>query len=434
MSRIRGGASRRRRPQATACEELNRQASSPWLVHRALLAALALVAAGCAGPVDAPGDGDDGGGFGFRSARVDTDGDGLVDTLNLTLLAARAPIPSQALVVERDGEPVEVEGGNGTAWRPGQSRLVACPDGVHEFRILVHGELKRVLVEECGVPPPRVPPFFSSTVVDGDGDGRRDAVELALVSGGPVHARELSAQLGDRAVRLYEGPLKSDEAEGQLTNGSRVYTPCDPDAERLNLTWGGRSLPSLLVRGCQLFEPGLDAPTTFERLDVDGDQAQDGWRITLGNASDAPFETHRLNASWNGTPAPLNASSSLTAPPDAWTPNTTLVATCPVDDEVRFDLRFNGSLIARRFTTCQAAPGAPLLELAMNVTGDDRLDARLTFSRVGPLMLENVTTPDGTAIGDDRWTEGSTVTLACPGGELVLRYQDRLAFRGTAPC
>lgn len=400
----------------------------------ALLVVAMMLVAGCAGPASEPADPPDQGGLAFGARRVDTDGDGRTDAINLTLVGTSEPIPRDQVEMRRDGEPVVLHGqANASTWRPGTSLLVDCPEGVHEFELSVRGELVRVLVEECGKVPPKAPPFFQGSLVDGDGDGRTDAVELTVTSGGPVETSTLTVHVGGTPVRLYENARKTRLAPDVLENGTRAFTPCRPNASTVNISWASRALPPLRLSGCQAFDPGIDAPVTPHALDVDGDGRQDGWRLTMGATEDGPFPIEALDARWGNATARLNASTALAPPPATLDANRSLVATCPAEGERTFELRVNGSLVVRRFTMCEAAPGQPLFALDL-VAEAGGLNATLNLSRVGAVELANLTTPDGQPVGEGLWSEGSTVALPCPGDRLTLLYQGRLAFRGPAPC
>lgn len=403
-------------------------------VRWALTVCALVILAGCTGPTGPSEDPPPAEGLGFSARTLDTDGDRRTDTLELRLVQSATPIPRGALEVRLEEGPVELAGfGNATTWQPGATLTTACPAGMNEYRVLVHGELVRVLVLECGIEPPFQPPFFRASLTDGDGDGDRATVELTLTSGGPVPAGSLTARFGETPLRLYADALKSQRARGPVENGTALYTPCDPQADDLVIVADGHELPALKVRGCEAYEPGIDAPIDVAPTDVDADGAVDGLNLTLGASDDAPFPLDTVNATWGNASASLNASTGLEPPPARWRANTSLVATCPREGEQRFELRIDGSPALRRFVVCQAPPGRPLIDLNLTVS-EDRLDMRLELSRVGPLALENVTTPAGEPLGEGSWSEDETVSLACPGGQLVLHYGQRLAYRAPAPC
>lgn len=393
-----------------------------------------VILAGCTGPASQPEEKQGTPGMAFSGQRLDTDGDGFVETLELQLHGSAEPIARDEIEVQLDGATLEIEGlENATIWAPGNPLRVPCPEGTNEYRILIRGELVRLLVLECGIPPAAPQLVFRASLIDGDGDGDEATVQLALLAGGPVPVAALSARFGQTPLGLFEDALKSHPARGTLENGTELYTACDPDAYEIALLWGERELPPMTVRGCQAYEPGLDAPIQAAPVDVDADGAIDGLNLLLGNSSAAPFPLEDVNATWGNATATLNASTALEPPPAAWASNTTLVASCPGDGEQRFDLAIDGSLVLRRFLVCQAPPGAPLV--ALNLTAqDETLEATLTLSRAGPLALENVTDASGTPIGEGIWEEKQTVSLPCPDGQLVLRYDQRLAYRGPAPC
>ncbi len=398
------------------------------------LCAWLLLTAGCTtpAPVD-PGPGASEDAIVFRSTRIDQDGDGLSDALNLTLLRAPAPIPRDELAVHRDGVRLELDGSfSKQAWVPGTSLVLACPDGFNEYEVWVAGELKKVVATECGVPVPASPPFFQGRVVDGDADGRNDAVQLTLVAGGPVDLSELNATAGTQTLRIYATPLKSELARGTATNGTELYTPCLRGGDTLDLVWRQRALPGLSMATCEAFIPGVDAPHELSSIDVDGDGQQDGISITLGNATDGPFELEQIEAHWGNETAVLNASATLEAPPDIWLAGEDLVATCPTDGQRRFSLSVRGTLIVQTFTTCQRSPGQPLLDLELS-SERNTLTAELVFSRLGDLDLQRVTA-NGEPVGNGTWQPGNEIVLDCPWGTLELLYDGRLAFRGQAPC
>lgn len=403
-------------------------------VLAAVLLVLPVLLAGCTSP---PADDDSPphrSGFVFRTSRVDTSGDGLVDAVNVTLVSSREPVEVARLGFEVDGEPHQPEAlANATEWVPGSSVLIPCSEGVHELRILYDGETRKVVVGECGVPPPTQPPFFEGRLIDGDADGRQDAVRLSLVSGGPIRVGDLNVSMGDETLRVYQNPLKSRLAGGSMGNGTEVYTPCVPGERRLEITWRSTELPPLTLRGCDVHRPGVDAPVRSSALDVDSDGHQDGWNLTLANASDAPFAIADVFATWGNQTATVNGSPALDPAPPRWDQGVRLYAVCPSDGEQRFTLYVRDHTVFRNFTSCEEAPGAPLLDLNLTERHGS-LNATLAFSRVGDLAMENLTRPDGDAVGDGVWPVGAARTLPCPDGTLVLRYEHRLAFRGPAPC
>jgi hypothetical protein len=394
-------------------------------------AGLALVA-GCAGPADdeePPSDE----GFAVRSERVDTDGDGATDAVRITLIAAQREVAREDVVIERNGTPVEIEGfGNATSWAPGTGLLVDCPPGTHEFRLLVRGDPAQVLVHSCGGPPPVAPPFFRANLTAVE-DDRTDTIELQLDTGGPVDLDELELGLAGEEQRPYASPFKSRVATGTMQNGTAVYLPCRPAAEALNVTWRQRHLPELPADGCQAHRPGVDAPVEATRLDADDDGATDGWRLALERAGDGPFDLANVTAAWDGEPATLNGTARA-PPPDAWSPRAPLEAPCPGEGDHRLKVRVQGRLAVDRVTDCEDPPGRPLVELELEETDGDRLNATLVFSHPGPLDLANASASGGGLPEEGAWSVEGTRTLDCPGGELVLRYDDRRAYRGPAPC
>lgn len=401
-------------------------------MHRALLLVGLVLVAGCTTPPPAS-DGTPPA-YAWSSARVDVDGDGRYDHVNLTLVASDMAIPAEDLEVLMDGEPVEpVDGLSGGPWRPGQGLLFACPEGVHEYQIQVDGQVRKLVVHECGVGAPSTPPTFEGRLVDGDADGRKDAVQLTLVGGGPLDPRSLEIQVGDHTERVYATALKSRVAREPVGNGSRLYTPCWPGVSRVNLTWQGTALPSMELSGCQVHIPGVDAPLVVDQLDVDQDGVQDGWRLSLAAPNDGPFRLAELDAIWDGRPADLNGSVALAPPPQAWTTGGTLVAACPDDGSQPFVLSIGSTPVFQGLTTCQEAPGQPLLELSLTPDGD-ALRATLELTRVDPLNASQLVTSDGETVSQGIWEVGEERVLGCPGGNLTLRYEGRLAFRGPAPC
>ncbi len=365
---------------------------------------------------------------------MDLDGDGRYDHVNLTLVASQAPVASQEVEVLMDGSPADpVQGLGGGPWRPGQGLLFTCPEGIHEYQVLIDGELRKLVVHECGVEVPVAPPSFEGRVVDGDADGRKDAVQLSLVSGGPIDPRSLSVTVDDREVRVYATALKSRVAGEPLGNGSRVYTPCWPGANQVNVTWRENALPGLQLSGCQAHIPGVDAPLVVDQLDVDDDGVQDGWRLTLAAPNDGGFPLENLNATWDRTRAQLNGSVGLTPPPERWETGEGLVASCPADGSHAFALAIGPTPVFQGLTTCEAPPGRPLLELGL-AAEDDMLKATLLLTRIDPLNASRLVTADGETVGQGSWGVGEERVMGCPGGNLTLVYEDRLAYRGPVPC
>lgn len=401
-------------------------------MRRALLLVGLLLLAGCTSQ-PAPTDRDQPA-YAWSSTRVDLDGDGRYDHVNLTLVASQQPVASQDVEVRMDGSPVDpVKGLGGDPWRPGQGLLFACPEGVHEYQVFIGGELRKLVVHECGVEVPVAPPSFEGRLVDGDADGRKDAVQLSLVGGGPIDPRSLTVTVGDHEVRVYATALKSRVAREPLGNGSRVYTPCWPGADRVNVTWRETALPGLQLSGCQAHIPGVDAPLVVDQLDVDDDGVQDGWRLTLAAPNDGGFVLANLNATWDQARTQLNGSVALAPPPEMWRTGESLVALCPGDGSHAFVLAIGPTPIFQGLTTCETPPGQPLLELDLEDDGG-RLEAALSLSRVDPLNASRLTTADGEAVGQGTWEVGETKVMGCPGGNLTLTYEGRLAFRGPAPC
>lgn len=398
-----------------------------------MLVVCALVlAAGCTGPAtDEAPPADEG--FAMRSERVDTDGDGATDALRWTLIASKQPIPREDVRVERDGTPTPVRGfGNASTWQPGTSVLVDCPEGTHEYRLLVGGDEAQVLVETCGGPPPVAPPFFSSNLTAVE-HGQVDTIQLTLTSGGPADVDELTARLGNHTVGFYQDPFKAREVQRPIPNGTTVYLPCVPGEEELNITWRDRALPELRVPGCEAHRPGVDAPVAVQSLDADGDGARDGWRLSLTRPGGSPFALANVSATWDGEPAALNGTARG-PPPDPWTPGEPLTAWCPAEGTPRFELRVHGRLAGARVAACEPAPGRPLIDVNLTRAGEEELNATLSFSHPGALAFANLTANASGLPEEGEWAVGETVTLGCPGGELVVRYQDRRAFRGPAPC
>jgi hypothetical protein len=101
-------------------------------------------------------------------------------------------------------------------------------------------------------------------------------------------------------------------------------------------------------------------------------------------------------------------------------------------DQMRQQLAL--ALTVDRVTSCEAPPGRPLVELDLVHRGEDELDAKLTFSHLGALNLSNATANAPGLPEEGTWSVGETLTLGCPGEELVLRYDGRRAYRGPAPC
>lgn len=365
---------------------------------------------------------------------MDLDGDGRYDHVNLTLVASQEPVASQDVEVLMDGSPVDpIQGLVGDTWRPGQGLVFACPEGVHEYQVLIDGELRKLIVHECGVEVRVAPPSFEGRVVDGDADGRNDAIRLTLVGGGPIDASSLSVTVEDHEVRLYATALKSRVAREPLGNGSQIYTPCWPGANQVNLTWRETALPDLQLSGCQAHIPGVDAPLVVDQLDVDEDGVQDGWRLTLAAPNDGGFALDNLNATWDQTRAQLNGSVDLTPPPERWETGESLVISCPDDGSRAFALAIGPTPIFQGLTTCETPPGRPLLELGLAADGD-MLEATLLVTRVEPLNASRLVTADGETVGQGIWEVGGTEVMGCPGGNLTLAYEDRLAYRGPAPC
>lgn len=372
--------------------------------------------------------------LGFVSSRVDLDGDGLYDAVNVTLLAAPGPIQAERVGFLVDGAEINTTLALGDdAWRVGRGALLPCEPGVHQFEVLLDGESKRVMVLECGVEAPRQPPQFGARIVDGNGDGADDAVELTLLGGGPVPPETLAGEMGGIDLRFYDTPLKSRLARSPLANGSRAWTPCVPGEDLLEITWRSNPLPALRLTGCDRFVPGVDAPLSISEVDVDGDRAQDGWNLTLGSPSDGPFPIAEVVARWGNRTAALNGSTALEAPPEAWSGGTTLVATCPGPGTLTFSLWVAGTLVFRSVAVCEEPPGRPLLELALEERAN-RLDATLLLSRVGELDASELEVVGFEDVTRGQWSVGETRVLPCPGGTLHLRYEGRNAFLGEAPC
>ncbi len=401
-------------------------------MRRALLLVGLLLLAGCTSqPAPSP---DDRPAYAWSSTRVDVDGDGRYDHVNITLVASDSPVQADRVEVHRDGQRVEpVTGLEGETWRPGRGLLFTCPGGVHEYQILIEGAVRKLVVHECGVAAPVAPPLFEGRLVDGDADGQTDAVQLTLVDGGPIDPSSLSVTVGDEPVRVYATALKSRVAREPLGNGSRIYTPCWPGQSQVNVTWRGNDLPPLGLSGCQRHIPGVDAPLVVDQLDIDDDGVQDGWRLSLAAPNDGPFPLARLNASWAGAAAELNGSVDLDEPPRSWVTGGSLVATCPTDGSQPFTLSVGPTLIFQGLTTCDVPPGKPLLELSLLAQGD-RLEMTLELTRVDPLNASRLVTGGNQTVGQGPWPVGEERVLACPGGNLTLTYEGRLAFRGPAPC
>ncbi|MDX1611902.1 MAG: hypothetical protein R3185_05995, partial [Candidatus Thermoplasmatota archaeon] len=251
----------------------------------------------------------------FTSSRVDQDGDGLFDHVNITLVSAQEPLTEDRLAFELDGQPVTpVQGlANGT-WAAGTGVLLACSPGHHEVRVLIDGQARKLVVHECGVARPQMPPAFQARLVDGDGDGVAAAIQLTLVQGGPIEAEDLNVTMAGEPLRIYANPVKSRVLRGQIANGTNVWTDCSPEGQVLEISYRGNPLPELPMEGCGAYDPGIDAPVRARQLDVDGNGVSDGWNLTLGIPNDGPFDVASMAIELGGSPVAPNGSVGLDPP------------------------------------------------------------------------------------------------------------------------
>ena len=391
-----------------------------------------LLLSGCTGaPPEEPPARD---GLALSVARVDLDGDGALDTINVTLLGADGPIEASRVALLLDGEALNVTAAlRADAWHVGRGALLACAPGLHDLEVRIDGRARKLAVLECGVRATREPPLFQGRLLDHDGDGAPDTTELTLLSGGPLRREELSLAWESRAARLYDGPAKASLLRKPLVNASKAYAPCSPASDQLTITWRNTTLPALSLSGGTRWSPGIDAPLRASVVDVDADGRQDGWRLELGPSEDAPLVMASIAAAWGEEPTRLTNDTAFAPTTDLWHVGQAVIATCHAEGSAFFFLRASGTLVFQSVTICEEPPGRPLLELELAAV-EGGLAARLLLSRPGPLVADEVFGAESEPIGRGLWAVNETRVLPCPSGRLLLTYRGATAYDGPAPC